>query len=47
MWKIFYRKKYKFNLLLAQCGGYGDFRSEISGLLADKFSTPLQPKLND
>ena len=32
----FLLKKYKFNLLLAQCGGYGDFRSEISGLLAGK-----------
>ena len=33
----FLLKKYKFNLLLAQCGGYGDFRSEISGLLAKNF----------
>ena len=30
-------KKFKFDILLAECGGYGDFRSELSGLLASNF----------
>ncbi len=30
-------KKFKFDILLADCGGYGDFRSELSGLLASNF----------
>ena len=30
-------KKFKFDILLAECGGYVDFRSELSGLLASNF----------
>ena len=33
----FILKKYKFDILLSECGGYGDFRSEISGILASRF----------
>lgn len=29
-------KKFKFDILLSECGGYGDFRSEISGILASR-----------
>ena len=35
MIKIF--KKNKFDIILANCGGFGDFRSEISGVFAAKF----------
>ena len=33
----FMLKKFKFDILLSECGGYGDFRSEISGILASRF----------
>ena len=29
-------KKYHFNIFLADCGGYGDFRTEMSSILASK-----------
>ena len=34
MYKLF--KKIKFDLLIANCGGYGDFRSEMACLIANK-----------
>ena len=34
MYKIF--KRLEFDILLANCGGYGDFRSEMAGLIANK-----------
>lgn len=30
-------KKFKFDILLGNCGGYGDFRSELAGILASSF----------
>ena len=33
---VFILKKIKFDLLLADCGGYGDFRSEMASLIAGK-----------
>ena len=32
----FILKKFKFDILLSECGGYGDFRSEIAGILAGR-----------
>ena len=29
-------KRYKFDILLGNCGGYGDFRSEMASVLAGK-----------
>ena len=29
-------KKFKYDILLANFGGYGDFRSELSGIIAAK-----------
>lgn len=38
VFQMFYiLKKIKFNLLLADCGGYGDFRSEMASLIAATF----------
>ncbi len=34
---FFILKNYRFDILLAECGGYGDFRSEVSGILASNF----------
>ena len=33
----FLLRKYKFDILLAQCGGFGNFRSETAAILASKF----------
>jgi len=30
-------KNYKFDVFLGQCGGYGDFRTEMAGLFSSKF----------
>ena len=30
-------KNYKFDVFLGQCGGYGDFRTEMAGLFASRF----------
>ncbi len=34
---IFLLKKIKFDTILLNCGGYGDFRSEMAGAIASKF----------
>ena len=33
----FLLRKYNFDILLAQCGGFGNFRSEVAAILSSKF----------
>ena len=34
---FFLIKNYKFDVFLGQCGGYGDFRTEMAGLFSSRF----------